>query len=721
MKVCLVSPGIPSSSRDTSGDISTIIFHLALFLSKNAHDVTLLNAGWTRLSPLDRWSNDFAAAGVHVVNLPQTALRVVPDWMKKPFEIFEYLKSTDCDLVMFPDWYALGHACVIAKHCGLAFGDTALSIVACLNTPWLLHASHEFPSKPEYLAISHMERQAIEYADAVVSPSRYFVEWMQTSGWHCPNVEIIPFLLDGPGLLSDPLPQAAARRRVNKPRHLALLVPFISSEGIDYFLKALASKELRGLEFDLTIIDWSATAAVETIRNYVASNRPDLLNRMKIRCDLSPDDARVFLSESDCIAAIPLVLENSPPIIYEALKAGLPFLTSASGGVPELIHPDDRAGCLFSPDVKSLAVKLKAILQSEFFDAPRAAFDSAQTAAAWLIWAENLGKVAEHGGRRLAGDISDNPKVTVIITYFERPKLLEMNLQSLCRQTDRNFEVVVVDDGSTDEAAVAFLHRLEQGYDWLSLRVVRQENKFPGAARNTGVRNANTPYVVFLDDDDIAFPNFIETYRRAAILSGADVITSQLQLFSNEFGEPDENELLTGERWAFPAGPVALGIVSNCFGGVNAIIKKELFSAIGNFHEIYGVGYEDWDIYLRAALANRTILSLPVPLIWYRFRLGSVTSSTNQYRNMRVIASTVQRRVGSDFSQLIDYVIGVQGWVSGGLALLDSEAALRAEAARLRDDLAESNARIDAIMQSSSWRTTKPLRFLSTFIKRFIR
>jgi glycosyltransferase involved in cell wall biosynthesis len=783
MKVCLVSAGIPCSSRDTSGEISTIIFHLALFLSKNAHDVTLLNVGETHLAPLDRWSNEFAVAGVNVVNLPETALHVVPYWMKKPFEIYEYFKTADCDLVMFPDWNALGHACVIAKRCGLGFKDTALAIIAFLNTPWLMHACHTFPSKLESLAISHMERQAIEYADAVVSPSRYFVEWMQTSGWHCPNIEIIPFFLDGPGLLSDQLPHASARRRVIKPHHLALLAPFVSGEGINSFLKALASQELRDLEFDLTILDWSATAAVETIRNYIASNRPDLLNRMIIRCDLSPDDARVFLSEADCITVIPLLLENSPPFIYEALKIGLPFLTSSSGGVPELIHPDDRASCLFSPDFKSLAVKLKIVLQSEFLDAPRATFDSAQTAATWLRWVENIGKGAQHRwkGQRLAGDISDDPKVTVIITHFERPNLLELNLQALCRQTDRNFEVIVVDDGSTGETAVEFLRRLEQGYDWLLLRIVRQENKFPGAARNIGIQYANTPYVIFLDDDDIAFPNFIETYRRAATFSGADVITSQLQLFSDEFGEPNEKELLFGERWAFSAGPVALGVVANCFGGVSAIFKKELFSAIGYFHEIYGVGYEDWDIYLRAAMANRIILSLPVPLLWYRFRPGSITTATDQYENVRVIASTVQRRVGSEFSQLIDFVIGSQQHISAmetafreaeaafhleeerlhteqaaraserdGIfreaeaafhaeearlrtelanaqhrieadshAFRVAEAALRAEEARLRDVLAEKNAQIDVILQSFSWRTTRPLRFLSTIVKRF--
>ena len=70
---------------------------------------------------------------------------------------------------------------------------------------------------------------------------------------------------------------------------------------------------------------------------------------------------------------------------------------------------------------------------------------------------------------------------------------------------------------------------LSRGIAGLTIKVVRQSNKYLGAARNEGLRHANGSFVIFLDDDNVPFPNMVEVFRKAAHVSQADIVTSQLQ------------------------------------------------------------------------------------------------------------------------------------------------------------------------------------------------
>lgn len=116
------------------------------------------------------------------------------------------------------------------------------------------------------------------------------------------------------------------------------------------------------------------------------------------------------------------------------------------------------------------------------------------------------------------------PFFSIIIPTFNRAALLQQALESIAQQTFRDFETVVVDDGSSD----ATQQVVEScGFDVLFLR---QENRGPGAARNLGIEHARGRYVAFLDSDDQWLPWTLETYYRIiteknepAFLSGISV------------------------------------------------------------------------------------------------------------------------------------------------------------------------------------------------------
>ncbi|HTB45077.1 MAG TPA: glycosyltransferase [Acetobacteraceae bacterium] len=656
MQLCLVSNEILGAHRN--GGIGTATSHLAMLLARHGHAVTLLYVGPAPLEPDSPWVSHYQAANIVVWHHPDSPAQIEPHWLRQPVELYDQLQDRSFDVILFQDWLALGHACMIAKRTGLAFANTTLAILAHSNSPWISEANHAFPTCLSDLALAHMEQQAVELADGVVSPSQYLADWMREAGWKLPeSTSVIPYFLAGADL-----PCVAKRstngdrQRLGRPGHLVFFGRLEKRKGIDIFLAALASDELRPFQFKLSFLGRPATRSIEHISAFIATHRPDLMAGLSFEPALSSDEAQAWLAATDCIPVIPSLIDNSPCVIYECLKLGLPFIAAASGGTPELIDVADRERCLFDPTTRALARKLREVLSSGDRHVPRPAYDQREIGGRWLAWFD-----AQTPKRppMPAPYVSSGPAdTTVIVTHFERPRLVEQTLRALAMQTDSSFEVILVDDGSECEAALAFLDRAGRGIGGMPVKVLRQSNKYIGAARNAGIRHAGSQFVIFLDDDNIAFPNMVEVFRRAAFCSGADIVTCQMQKFEEPTGDPDPWNLVSGGKWAFSGGPVTLGTVRNCFGDTTAIYKRELFERIGYFHEIFGVTHEDWQLHLRACLEGLTLLSLPLPLFWYRVAPGSVTRSTDPYDNANVVASTFREKLPRNLWQIVDFTIG---------------------------------------------------------------
>jgi GT2 family glycosyltransferase len=278
---------------------------------------------------------------------------------------------------------------------------------------------------------------------------------------------------------------------------------------------------------------------------------------------------------------------------------------------------------------------------------------------------------------------------TVVIPHFEQPELLDQNLAALTQQADSNFSVLVVDDGSRSEDASRYLAGVEEQYRRLSLRVIRQDNRFLGAARNAGIRAANTEFVILLDDDNVAYPDMVGTLRRAIHQTQADVVTCGISHFHDPTARPRFEADRSGPDQFFPAGPVLLGAIHNCFGDASGIYRKAIFDKVGYFHELHGVTFEDWQMHLRIAAAGFRILSLPVPLVWYRIRPDSMLRRTRRYDNARVIASTINEMPCSMLEPLADYLMGSE---EEQVRLNGVMEALRAVAAANSAALIEANA-----------------------------
>ena len=113
-------------------------------------------------------------------------------------------------------------------------------------------------------------------------------------------------------------------------------------------------------------------------------------------------------------------------------------------------------------------------------------------------------------------DPTASPFVTVITPFYNAAEHFEETARSVLNQSFQQWEWLIIDDGTTDEVSLAMLDR----YDRLDsrIRVIRQANAGPSAARNTAFREAQTELIVQIDADDMLEPTAIE--RVAVVLGG---------------------------------------------------------------------------------------------------------------------------------------------------------------------------------------------------------
>jgi glycosyltransferase involved in cell wall biosynthesis len=197
------------------------------------------------------------------------------------------------------------------------------------------------------------------------------------------------------------------------------------------------------------------------------------------------------------------------------------------------------------------------------------------------------------------------PHVSVIIPVFNSAHLIGHALQSVFAQTYSDFEVVVVDDGSSDQAELVAV--LQQWSD--RVHYVRQANGGPAAARNTGIAHAKGELIAFLDADDEWLPeklarqvDYFAEYPETGLLHTAVVDESRPQAVSG--GPP---------RAAFCDLFHTVFFVNT----LTVMIPRRVLQEVGNFDERREVHIEDWDLWLRIA-ARHPFGYLAEPLAYHR-------------------------------------------------------------------------------------------------------
>jgi glycosyltransferase involved in cell wall biosynthesis len=231
------------------------------------------------------------------------------------------------------------------------------------------------------------------------------------------------------------------------------------------------------------------------------------------------------------------------------------------------------------------------------------------------------------------------PTVSVVIPTHNRRELLLRTVRSVLGQEIVDFEVVVVDDGSTDGSAQA-LNSLRDP----RVRVIRNERSAQVAtARNIGAEAATGAWIAFLDDDDLWSPQKLRLQLDAAKVTGRSWV------YAGAVEIDGTGLLLSGEPPPAPEQLVKQIVRRNVMpaGSSNVMIRAMLFRQVGAFDSGLRL-LADWDLWLRLAAACPPAC-VPSPLVAYRFHVGQATLDSN---GMIAEGRLIEARYGADLNSI---------------------------------------------------------------------
>lgn len=210
--------------------------------------------------------------------------------------------------------------------------------------------------------------------------------------------------------------------------------------------------------------------------------------------------------------------------------------------------------------------------------------------------------------------MSTIPLITAVIPVYNGAEFVGRAIESALAQTLRPAEVVVVDDGSVDSTAEAV------GRYSNEVRLVRQRNAGPAAARNFGARLATGDWLAFLDADDAWLPNKLETQARHTEQPDVGVICCRTQVHD------------------LSRAPVAITFASlwekNRITLSTALVRTTAFREVGGFDEAPAIiGVEDYNLWLRMAAVGWQFVTVPQVLCLYTPSENSLTAQVARFAN----------------------------------------------------------------------------------------
>ncbi len=223
--------------------------------------------------------------------------------------------------------------------------------------------------------------------------------------------------------------------------------------------------------------------------------------------------------------------------------------------------------------------------------------------------------------------------VSIIMPLYNVEACMKASIESVLCQTYRQWELILVDDGSPDNSGAVADEFAREYPD--RIRVLHQENRGQGGARNAGVAIANGEYLFFMDSDDTIEPNLLEVTVRLAAQQNADVVA-----FEHDIRRPDGSLVKTVDN-PFELPRTGNPRIQREFLLVAGMPWNKLFNTA--FYRSTGlsfpekVWYEDFILCTKMMAQARTVVHTSRPLYHYFLRPNSTMRNQNTTRNREII------------------------------------------------------------------------------------
>ena len=199
-------------------------------------------------------------------------------------------------------------------------------------------------------------------------------------------------------------------------------------------------------------------------------------------------------------------------------------------------------------------------------------------------------------------------KVSVIMPFFNQSAFLEEAVQSVQKQTYKNIELIIVNDGSTKEETETLLNKFESN----NVKVFHTANKGVAAARNFGIAQSTGEYILPLDADDYTHKDLIK--------NAVEVLDKQPNISIVRTGVQYVGEN-TG-TYFLPDYSRQGHLLQNLFFNTS-LMRRSVMLAIGGYDEDFVDGWEDWDLFLRYVNNASQVYSINKAYLFYRIKTSS--------------------------------------------------------------------------------------------------
>ena len=642
MRVCLVSRELAPFS---GWGIGTYTAHMSVALQRAGDEAHILTKPAKDL--YEGACRQLRGACIHTLDIKNALSHLPARAADRPIATLNRLRELHArhhfDYIEFPDLMGDAYHVIQAKRTLGEFDDAVIGVR--LHSPvFLLREINRQRTLGANVAIcEHMEMEAIRGADVVLAPSRAIIDRVTerlgkriAAPWRDAPTPIHnlhnPF---DPTLFA---PDKVVRLEQPKRDTILAYGRLEYRKGFHVLIDAVTQLLEQGRDVRLSIIgaDTDTWPGRRSVRAQLQQRVPD---RWPDRFSFSRNCTRHALAaeiERAACCCFPSLWENFPYACLEAMAAGSLVIGSDAGGMAEIIE-HDKSGFLFrAGDADRLARVLSTAVTSEGVrariasNAPRRVAELADPTTVVKRLHDLVGAIKPP----VIFAAEESPgTVSVIIPHKDMAESLPAAIRSARDQTHPPDAIIVVDDGSKDDDALALIDRLEDDDD---LTIIRQPNKGLAGARNAAIDAATTDFIVPLDADDMLAPDFLErTLHAVAREPHLAMVTTLMSCFKAHPARPECGFAPIGLD---PDTLPALNAASSC----TALLRRSAVIAAGRYDQSLWA-YEDWDLY--CAMAERSMPSALVPdyLVHNRIRPGSMLRSVTGAGDHELRAAIIAR------------------------------------------------------------------------------
>jgi len=543
------------------------------------------------------------------------------------------------DLIEAQEYLGIAYYLLHFKRLGYAWCQ-AIPVVITMHSPSFLYM--EYNHVPQYRFpnywICEMERFCLQAADLVISPSRFMIRELEKR-----------FRLTNPNLtvIANPFSAKAEQEAFAGAVHKGEIVFFGKLTVQKGAFKLLTYfKELwdEGFSRPLYVV-----GGQDIVYHPEGKDMGDLVRTryqkyiaaglLRLEDRLPPSEAGQRLARAE-VVVVPSMNDNLPYVVLEMMALGKIVLVSQQGGHAEIVE-DGTDGFIFDherPD--TFAKKLHAILALSEADRNRISTNARQKVKSnyrfEAIYAQKIATLAKVVSSGITNDCfpfirpsahdvlapAAGALLSVVIPYYNMGAYIEETVQSVRAALYEPKEILIINDGSTEQASIAALERYRH---MDGVRVFDTPNKGLAAARNQGADLATGAFLAFLDADDKVAP----TYYTKAIhvlrqYSNVHFVGCWTQYFD-----------ASSQTWPTFTPEPPLILYHNEVNSSALVYKRASFLAAGkNDRNMLFQGLEDYESVIALISAGCHGVVLPEALFYYRVRRHSMMRQLSKTKKL---------------------------------------------------------------------------------------